>query len=209
MKQSNYELLDNYIMDNLDKSLTIQYICDNLFVSRSLVREYVIKSGYETFEELITDYIVQENISRLSGRDKIEAVQEYLFQFLSEDKLAEFTNDNRIVFLYVDPEYQKYYTPINSFLFQCKHKIYPINNLDLNMDPLYQPRNKHCCICTIIGSVDAEILDETQLYRIMHFDHRPKYTDNKNIQEIVLKKFHPRYENYHMLGVMYILELYS
>ncbi len=209
MKTSNFILLDNFIMDNLDKSLTIQYICDNLFVSRSLVREYVLECGYDSFEAMITDYLEQVSISRLGGRDKICAVQEYLFQFLSEEDLVEFTTDNRIVFLYVDQEYQKYFTPVSSFLLQCKHKINPISNLDLNLDPLYQPRNKHCCICTIIGQPDPKELDENQLYRIMHFENKPQYQNHKNVQEIILKKFHSRFENYHMLGVMYILQLYS
>lgn len=209
MKKENYRLIDNYIMNNLDRKLTIQNICDECFISRSLVREYVQKSEYKNFDDLLNDYKMQESISRLNGIDKIHAIQNYLFQFLTEDQLNEFTNDNRIVFLYVMDDYKKYYNIINGFLLQCRHKINPVSSLDLNADPLYQAKNKHLCICTIVGGVDDEELDPTQLYRIMHFSNYPKYTDHVNVQEFILKKFHPKFENFHIMGTMYILELYS
>ncbi len=209
MRDKNFNLIDNYIMENLHPKLSIQQICNDCYISRASAREYYIECGYPSYEAMIKDYYMQQCINNLTGRDKIAAVQEYLFQFLNEEQMAEFTNDNRIVFLYVKEEYQRYYNLIYSNLLTCKHKINPINSLDLTQDALYQPKNKHQCVCTIIGEVDPEDLDPTQLYRIMHFANAPKYNDYMNIQEVVLKKFHPKYDNYHMLGVIYVLELYS
>ncbi len=201
--------IDDYIMENLNENMSIRDVCDNCFISRSLVKKYVDKMEYDSFSSMIKDYLIQRDISEKSGFDKIKAVQDYLFQFMTKEKLDVYTNDELIVFLYVFDDYRLYFNNVYGLVSQCKHKINLIDDLKMANDPLFQVGRRHKFVCTTLGRIAHEDIEPNQLYRVMHFSNKPLYQDYDMVQEVVLKKFHPRYENFNILGTMYILELYS
>lgn len=209
MNPKNYAIIDDYVKNNLRKTLTVKEILENCYINRVAISNYVKENEYETFQMLLTDWLEQKEILDTIGLERITKIIDYQFKLIPKEEIENIVKEEKIIFFYIMPEHKDLFLILHPLLLNCRHKINIINSLDLEHDPLYDTNNRQNYVCTIFGNIDPKQLDPKQNYRIIHYSNRLKYENYINVTEYPIRKFYEKRINFEMLSSLFFLEILS